>query len=154
MQDILRKIPGVKKTLVGYSGGHLPEARYEDVKTGSTGHAESILIEFDKATLPLNILLDYFFRMHDPTTVDRQGGDVGSQYRSAIFYFDEEENFKHDYYCKLCTKQFYQYGYNPVKLKCHGCGFEITINNKDTYSTRCGEFDSWAIKQGTVPKIL
>jgi peptide methionine sulfoxide reductase msrA/msrB len=93
MQEILRTIPGVIKTDVGYTGGAAgTRATYEDVHTGDTGHAESVRIVFDPRKLPYADLLEkWFFRMHDPTTRDRQGNDVGSQYRSAIFYTTEEQ---------------------------------------------------------------
>ena len=91
MEEIIRKIPGVLKTTVGYSGGTMPNPTYEDVCTGATGHAESIQVEFDSAQLSYEALLDYFFRLHDPTTLNRQHNDVGTQYRSAIFYNNEEQ---------------------------------------------------------------
>ena len=91
MEDILREIPGVVETVVGYTGGTTPDATYEQVTTGRTGHAESVRIVFDPERLSYEDLLGYFFRMHDPTTVNRQGNDEGSQYRSAIFYLDEEQ---------------------------------------------------------------
>jgi methionine-S-sulfoxide reductase len=86
MQAILRALPGVTATTVGYTGGKTENPKYEDVKTGRTGHAESIEIKFDPAKLSYGAILDMFFKMHDPTTPGRQGNDVGSQYRSAIFY--------------------------------------------------------------------
>lgn len=86
MEDIIRKIPGVISTEVGYCGGASSTANYEQVKKGSTGHAESIQIEFDSEKVSFGTLLDYFFRMHDPTTKNRQGNDIGTQYRSVIFY--------------------------------------------------------------------
>jgi peptide methionine sulfoxide reductase msrA/msrB len=88
----LRKIPGVLETEVGYTGGRTPHPTYEQVSTGSTGHAESVRIVFDPTRLTYADLLEqWFFRMHDPTTVDRQGHDVGSQYRSAIFVTTPEQ---------------------------------------------------------------
>jgi methionine-S-sulfoxide reductase len=91
MQEILRALPGVIKTTVGYSGGKTEHPTYEQVKTGSTGHAETIQIEFDPAKLTYGAILDMFFRMHDPTTPNRQGNDIGSQYRSAIFFHGEAQ---------------------------------------------------------------
>jgi peptide methionine sulfoxide reductase msrA/msrB len=91
MEEILRKIPGVIKTTVGYSGGTTADPTYEEVSTGATGHAESIQVEFDPKRLSYEQLLDYFFRMHDPTTLNRQHNDVGTQYRSAIFYTSETQ---------------------------------------------------------------
>jgi peptide methionine sulfoxide reductase msrA/msrB len=91
MQEILRRIPGVIKTKVGYTGGTTPNPTYELVCTGKTGHAEAVEIVFDPATLSYEQLLGYFFRMHDPTTLNRQHNDVGTQYRSAIFFHTEAQ---------------------------------------------------------------
>ena len=79
------------ETTVGYSGGKVAEPTYEQVCTGRSGHAESIRIIFDPAKLSFEGLLGYFFRMHDPTTLNQQHNDVGSQYRSAIFYTNDEQ---------------------------------------------------------------
>ena len=92
MEELLRNIPGVLATEAGYCGGPSEGATYEVVKTGRSGHAESVKVVYDPAKLPFETLLrDWFFRMHDPTTLDRQGNDVGSQYRSAIFWTTEEQ---------------------------------------------------------------
>lgn len=92
MEEILRKIPGVLETRVGYTGGAMERPIYEDVHTGATGHAESVEIVFDPGRISFADLLEkYFFRMHDPTTPNRQGNDLGSQYRSAIFVHSPEQ---------------------------------------------------------------
>jgi peptide methionine sulfoxide reductase msrA/msrB len=91
MQEILRQIPGVIKTTVGYTGGTVPNPTYEMVCSHTTGHAEAVEIVFDPAKLSYEQLLGYFFRMHDPTTRDQQENDIGTQYRSAIFYTSEDQ---------------------------------------------------------------
>lgn len=87
MQEILRKIPGVLHTEVGYTGGSVPNATYRH----HAGHAEAVKVVYNPDQLPLETLLRWFFRMHDPTTLNRQGNDVGDSYRSAIFYHTEEQ---------------------------------------------------------------
>jgi methionine-S-sulfoxide reductase len=91
MEELVRKIPGVLETEVGYTGGDVPNATYETVKTGGSGHAESLKIVFDPKQLTYRHLLFEFFRMHNPTTKNQQGNDIGTQYRSAIFYVNEEQ---------------------------------------------------------------
>jgi peptide methionine sulfoxide reductase msrA/msrB len=92
MENILRKIPGVLETEVGYTGGTTENPDYEAVHTGTTGHAEAVRVVYDPARLTYADLLEHwFFRMHDPTTKNRQGNDVGTQYRSAIFYRSPEQ---------------------------------------------------------------
>ncbi len=91
MEEIIRKIPGVIETKVGYSGGAVANPTYQQVCTGRTGHAEAIQVVFDPAKLSYEQLLGYFYRMHDPTTKNQQHNDIGTQYRSAIFYTSEEQ---------------------------------------------------------------
>ena len=91
MEDLFRKLPGVLGTEVGYCGGRLPNPKYDRVKTGATGHAETLQIQFDPEKISYLQLLDFFFRIHDPTTVDRQGNDTGTQYRSEIFFHSSEQ---------------------------------------------------------------
>lgn len=91
MEDLIRKQIGVVDTEVGYTGGTLANATYRDVKSGKTGHAEAIQIKFDRNKTSYDKILDFFFRMHDPTTLNRQGNDLGDSYRSAIFYHSDEQ---------------------------------------------------------------
>ena len=91
MEELIRNQPGVLSTRVGYTGGETPNATYNLVKTGRTGHAEAIEIVYDPAMMSFEKLLQWFFQIHDPTTKDRQGNDIGTQYRSAIWYADDEQ---------------------------------------------------------------
>lgn len=87
-EAIFKRLNGIKSVLPGYSGGQIKNPTYEQVCTGRTGHAESIQIEFDPKVMNFEKILDIFWRTHDPTTLNRQGNDIGTQYRSAIFYHD------------------------------------------------------------------
>ena len=85
------RLKGVREVLSGYSGGKTPNPTYEQVCSNSTEHAEVVMIDYDETQISYEELLDAFWMKHDPTTLNRQGPDVGNQYRSAIFYFDEEQ---------------------------------------------------------------
>jgi methionine-S-sulfoxide reductase len=91
MEEIFRTAPGVVDTEVGYTGGSSPNPTYQEVKSGTTGHAEAIRVNFDPAKTQYGAILDLFFKMHDPTTANRQGNDVGSQYRSVIFFLNDAQ---------------------------------------------------------------
>jgi len=91
LEAVFEQLRGVTKVVSGYSGGHVPKPSYEAVCTGTTGHAEVVQVTFNPDELSYRDLLGVFFTLHDPTTLDRQGGDVGTQYRSAIFYHDDEQ---------------------------------------------------------------
>ncbi len=91
MEDLLCELDGVVDTEVGYAGGHSDDATYRKVSKGTTGHAESVRVVFDPSRLSYEDLLRFYFRIHDPTTKNRQGNDVGSQYRSAILVLNDEQ---------------------------------------------------------------
>ena len=91
VEETFRQAKGVHSTRVGYSGGTLPHPTYQDVCTDRTGHAEAVEVEFDPAEVSYRDLLRVFWEMHDPTTLNRQGPDTGSQYRSAIFFHTPEQ---------------------------------------------------------------
>jgi peptide-methionine (S)-S-oxide reductase len=91
LEAVFEQLRGVSKVSSGYTGGHVPNPSYEAVCTGTTGHAEVVQVAFDPDTISFRELLGVFFTLHDPTTLDRQGGDVGTQYRSAIFHHDDAQ---------------------------------------------------------------
>jgi methionine-S-sulfoxide reductase len=93
LEDLLRKIPGVVETAVGFSGGHVKNVCYREVSTGTTGHAETVKVIFDTNILSFTDLLVFFFKIHNPTTLNQQGNDIGTQYRSAIFVTTNEQVF-------------------------------------------------------------
>ncbi len=91
VEAAFRQVPGVLETSVGYSGGRTDSPTYRDVCSGTTGHAEAVEVVYDPERVTYEQLLDVFWENHDPTTLNRQGPDVGSQYRSAVFYLDPEQ---------------------------------------------------------------
>ncbi len=86
-----RQLRGVTEVLSCYTGGETPHPNYEQVCTGATGHAEAVAVTFDESVIPARVILDAFFTMHDPTQLNRQGNDVGTQYRSAMFFSSDEQ---------------------------------------------------------------
>lgn len=91
VQYYFDQVPGVVKTLAGYSGGDTEDPTYEEVCSHTTGHAEVVLVEYDPGKVSFEVLCKHFFRMHDPTQLNRQGPDVGDNYRSCIFYVTDEQ---------------------------------------------------------------
>jgi peptide-methionine (S)-S-oxide reductase len=91
VEAIFLQLKGVEKVVSGYAGGHTDNPSYDDICRGDTNHAEVILIDYDETQISFTQLLDVFFTTHDPTTLNRQGNDVGTQYRSVIYYFNDEQ---------------------------------------------------------------
>ena len=91
VEAVFLQLQGVKKVTSGYAGGHTLNPSYEDICRGDSGHAEVILIDFDEQQISYSQLLEVFFATHDPTTLNRQGNDIGTQYRSVIYYFNDEQ---------------------------------------------------------------
>lgn len=91
VEELLRRLEGVRSAVSGYCGGGIDNPSYEQICTGKTGHAEVVRVEYDSSVLSLENLLIYFFKLHDPTTINAQGFDIGTQYRSAIFFENNED---------------------------------------------------------------
>jgi peptide-methionine (S)-S-oxide reductase len=104
-EAIFERVNGVKSVISGYSGGTVENPTYEEVCTGNTGHAECTQIIYDPSIISYDELLEIFWKMHDPTTLNRQGNDVGTQYRSAIFYHNEQQKEKAVYYQKKLSEE-------------------------------------------------
>lgn len=144
-EAIFKRLKGVSSVIPGYAGGTIPNPSYEQVTSGSTGHAEAIEVTFDPKVIPFEKILTVFFHLHDPTTLNRQGNDIGTQYRSAIFYHDKAqksaaqkaksevkgavteitsftsfypaENYHRDYYAKNSSEPYCQYVIDPKITK-------------------------------------
>lgn len=104
-EAIYKEIEGVKSVDSGYSGGTKDNPSYEEVCTGNTGHAEVVKIEYDPSMISYDGILEIFFAAHDPTTLNRQGNDIGTQYRSVIFYLDENQKEKAESIIKRLTEE-------------------------------------------------
>ena len=115
MQDILRKIPGVLETQAGYTGGWLANPKYDDTHDSKSGHAESVRVVFDPRLLSYEDLLEkWFFRMHDPTTPNRQGNDVGTQYRSGVYAYGDAHRSAAEASRSMFQRRLSAAGFGPI----------------------------------------
>ncbi len=121
-EEIYWQVPGVYTTAVGYTGGYSPHPTYEEVCSGRTGHTEAVLVVYDPEQVSVEELLAIFFEVHDPTQGMRQGNDVGSQYRSAIYYADEEQRAAAERARKLYENALAGLGYPPVTTEIEPAG--------------------------------
>jgi peptide-methionine (S)-S-oxide reductase len=137
VEAIFKRIRGVKKTIVGYSGGRMKDPTYEQVASGITGHAETVKIVFDKKKISYEELLYVFFRAHDPTTVNRQGFDVGTQYRSAIFYVGNSQKMKASKAKKEAQKEYEAPIVTQIKEFCEF--YEAEDYHQDYYNNNPGK---------------
>jgi len=133
-EAIFQQVSGVKKVISGYSGGHVVNPSYKEVCTGRTGHAEVIQVVYNPDEINYEELLEIFWKTHDPTTLNRQGNDIGTQYRSVIFYHNEEQREKAEYYKKeLDTSGIYD---QPIvtEISPYENFFEAEDYHQDYYS--------------------
>jgi peptide-methionine (S)-S-oxide reductase len=129
-----QQLEGVDTVISGYTGGHIPHPSYKDVCTGTTGHAEACNIVYDPSVISYDELLSAFFTAHDPTQLNRQGNDIGTQYRSAIFYHNDEQRQKAEYYInKLNEEQAYA---QPIvtEVKPYGIFYNAEAYHQNYYN--------------------
>ena len=131
-EAIFLRLQGVEKVVSGYTGGTIKNPAYREVCTGITGHAEAIQISFDDTVISFTELLEVFFATHDPTTLNRQGNDIGTQYRSAIYYSDVEQKRKAEAYIKLLIDE--NIFENPIVTEITELGpFYLAEENHENY---------------------
>jgi peptide-methionine (S)-S-oxide reductase len=149
-EAIFKELKGVRSITPGYSGGSVKNPSYEAVSSGETGHAEATKFEYDEGVISYNDLLTVFFATHDPTTLNRQGDDVGTQYRSVIFYMDEEQKKEaEDFIKKIDTDKNKPVVTEVVPFKEF---YEAEDYHKNYYATPFSHLFSWAaLRQSLAP---
>lgn len=153
-ETLFSRLQGVIEVLPGYTGGHIKNPAYKEVCTGRTGHAECVRITFDDAVISYQTLLEVFFDTHDPTTLNRQGNDVGSQYRSGVFYHTEEQkNLAEAIIADLTQKQVYS---NPIVTEVTVAEnfYQAEIEHKDYYNLNKNQPYCAAVITPKVKKLL
>lgn len=135
VEHLFKKLPGVVSTRVGYMGGSVENPTYDQVSAHDTGHAEALEVEFDSDKTSFEVVAKYFFEIHDPTQVDRQGPDIGSQYRSVVFYVDAEQKEITEKLIEILKEK----GYNVVTtVEKAGPFWEAEEGHQDYYEKKGG----------------
>ena len=148
LDAVYRSLSGVSEVVSGYSGGTLPDPSYEAVCTGATGHAEVVAVTFDPAIIPGETILDVFFTLHDPRQLNRQGNDIGTQYRSAMFYANEQQ--KRDFSAALERASEMWDGGVVTELVELGPFFRAEEEHQDFFAKNPGQGYCMAV---AVPKV-
>ncbi|WP_431277307.1 peptide-methionine (S)-S-oxide reductase MsrA [Leifsonia poae] len=151
LDAVYRVLRGVQDVVSGYTGGTAVDPTYDEVCTGLTGHAEAVAVTFDPEVIPASVILDVFFTLHDPTQLDRQGADVGTQYRSAMFYDgDEQKALFEEAIARACT---YWDGDVVTTLEPLGTFYRAEEYHQDFFAKNPGQGYCLAVAQPKVNKI-
>jgi peptide-methionine (S)-S-oxide reductase len=149
LDAVYRVLRGVSDVVSGYTGGSSPTPSYESVCTGRTGHAEAVAVTFDPEVIPESVILDVFFTLHDPTQLNRQGADIGTQYRSAMFYADDEQK---DLFESARTRAVEWWGGQIVTtIEPLGVYHEAEDNHQDFFAKNPGQGYCMAV---ALPKVI
>ena len=151
LDAVYRTLKGVHDVVSGYTGGDLANSSYEAVCTGQTGHAEAVKVVFDEAVIPAEVILDVFFTLHDPRQLNRQGNDVGTQYRSAMFYADAAQ--KAEFEAALARAAEYWDGGIVTQLEPLGIWFDAEEYHQDFFAKNPTQGYCLAVAQPKVNKV-
>ncbi|MFF1879143.1 peptide-methionine (S)-S-oxide reductase MsrA [Leifsonia sp. NPDC058230] len=151
LDAVYRVLRGVQDVVSGYTGGTAVDPTYEEVCTGSTGHAEAVAVTFDPEVIPAGVILDVFFTLHDPTQLNRQGADIGTQYRSAMFYDGDEQRALFE--DALARARTYWDGEIVTTLEPLGTFYRAEEYHQDFFAKNPGQGYCLAVAQPKVNKI-
>jgi peptide-methionine (S)-S-oxide reductase len=151
LDAVYRTLRGVSDVVSGYTGGATKNPDYDAVCTGMTGHAEAVAVTFDPAVIPANVILDVFFSLHDPRQLNRQGNDVGTQYRSAMFYIDDEQKVAFENALERASE--YWDGGLVTTLEPLGVWYQAEQYHQDFFAKNPGQGYCMAVAMPKVNKI-